>query len=149
MPDAPAPLAPQHWSIGQVAQRTGLSDHALRFYERQGLLLHPVQRGPDGRRAYSDSDLDWLDLCIKLRSSGMPLADIRRYTELVRRGPGNEQQRLDVMRHHQHRVVAQLAELNACLELITLKVKLYQESATEAARDQPVRGAAHNQTDAI
>jgi DNA-binding transcriptional MerR regulator len=93
IPDAPAPLGPQHWSIGQVAKRTGLSDHALRFYERQGLLLHPVQRGPDGRRTYSDSDLDWLDLCIKLRSSGMPLADIRRYTELVRRGPGNEQQR--------------------------------------------------------
>jgi DNA-binding transcriptional MerR regulator len=149
MPDAPAPLRPQLQSIGQVAKRTGLSDHTLRFYERQGLLLHPVRRGPDGRRAYSDNDLDWLDLCIKLRSSGMPLADIRRYTELVRRGPGNEQQRLDVMRQHQQRVAAQIAELSACLELITLKVQLYQGTATEAARDQPVRGPAHNQADAI
>jgi DNA-binding transcriptional MerR regulator len=135
MSQPPAAQASQHWSIGQAAQRTGLSVHALRFYERQGLLLDPVQRGPDGRRAYSESDLEWLDLCIKLRSSGMPLADIRRYTELVRRGPGNEQQRLDVMRQHQQRVVAQMADLNACLELITLKVKLYQGSAAKGTAD--------------
>ncbi|HTX81197.1 MAG TPA: MerR family transcriptional regulator [Streptosporangiaceae bacterium] len=68
--------------------------HALRFYEREGMLASPVQRDPDGHRAYSEQDLEWLDLCIKLRSSGMPLAAIGRYAELVRQGEGNEQDRL-------------------------------------------------------
>jgi hypothetical protein len=45
-------------SIGQVAEHTGLSVHALRFYEREGLLVTPVQRGSDGHRAYSEWDLD-------------------------------------------------------------------------------------------
>jgi DNA-binding transcriptional MerR regulator len=62
---------PEH---GQAAERTGLSAHALRFYEREGLLAAPVQRTADGRRAYSEPDLEWLELCVKLRSSGMPLA---------------------------------------------------------------------------
>jgi len=96
------------------------------------LLLNPVQRGSDGRRIYSDDDLEWLDLCIKLRSSGMPLADIRRYAGLVRSGSGNETARLNVLTDHERRVVEQIGQLNACLELIRLKVRLYQESAPEA-----------------
>ncbi len=122
-------------TIGQVAERTGLSVHALRFYEREGLLASAVQRTPDGRRAYTEDDLEWLDLCIKLRSSGMPLAAIRGYTELVRQGPGNETDRLAILRQHQQRITAQLAALNACLELITFKVKVYEESLAEGAAD--------------
>ncbi|MGW5188999.1 MerR family transcriptional regulator [Kribbella sp. NPDC004138] len=59
-------------SIGQVAERTGLSVHALRFYEREGLLADPVRRESNGRRVYSEDDVDWLTMCIKFRSSGMP-----------------------------------------------------------------------------
>jgi hypothetical protein len=39
MPD-PSPSL----TIGQVAERTGLSVHALRFYEREGVLVDPVRR---------------------------------------------------------------------------------------------------------
>jgi len=92
MPHTPSPQAEPPLSIGKAAERTGLSVHALRFYEREGLLASPVQRSPDGRRAYSEQDLEWLDLCIKLRSSAMPLAAIRHYAELVRQGEGNERE---------------------------------------------------------
>jgi len=118
-----------------VSQRTGLSVHALRFYEREGLLASTVQRTADGRRRYSEQDLEWLDLCVKLRSSGMPLAAIRRYAELVRQGPGNEEDRLTVLREHQQRVTAQIAALTACLEMITFKVKMYQEALATGATD--------------
>jgi hypothetical protein len=37
--------------IGQVAEQTGLSVHALRFYEREGLLAEPVRRGGSCRGA--------------------------------------------------------------------------------------------------
>lgn len=130
-----APSSEPHLSIGQVAQRTGLSVHALRFYEREGLLASPVERTADGRRSYRERDLEWLDLCVKLRSSGMPLAAIRRYTELVREGPGNEKERLDLLREHQQRVSDQIAALSTCLELITFKVNLYQDSVTADASD--------------
>ena len=46
--------------IGQAAERTGLSVHALRFYEREGLLVTPVHRGADGRRVYSESRAEGL-----------------------------------------------------------------------------------------
>jgi DNA-binding transcriptional MerR regulator len=118
----------QGLSIGQVAEHTGLSVHALRFYEREGILADPVRRGVGGRRVYSEHDIDWLAVCIKLRASGMPLPAIRQYAELVREGSGNEQERLAIMRRHRERVVAQLAELGECLNLISQKIEVYEGS---------------------
>nr|WP_296071028.1 MerR family transcriptional regulator [uncultured Actinoplanes sp.] len=125
-------------SIGQVAERTGLSVHALRFYEHEGLFVNPVRRGPGGRRVYSDHDVDWLTVCIILRASGMPLPALRRYADLVREGAGNEEERLELMREHQANVTTQIGKLNECLDLINFKVGVYedildQDNATVAA----------------
>jgi len=117
-------------SIGEVAALTGLSVHALRFYESSGILADPVRRGPGGRRVYGEHDIEWLAVCIKLRASGMPLPAIREYTELVREGAGNERERLAIMRRHRDRVIAQIAELNECLNLITDKIEVYEGSLT-------------------
>ncbi len=37
------------WTIGEAAEKCGLSQHTLRWYERSG-LLPPIERGSDGRR---------------------------------------------------------------------------------------------------
>jgi DNA-binding transcriptional MerR regulator len=119
-------------SIGEVARRTGLTVHALRFYEREGLLLtQHVARGTSGHRRYSEQEVYWLRICIKLRRSGMPLAKIRRFAELVREGPGNEQQRLELLREQQRHVESQLAELEECLRIINRKVGIYEEHLAE------------------
>ena len=122
----------QELSIGDVARRTGLSVHALRFYEREGLLLSQhVARGTGGHRRYGPEDVRWLGICTKLRRSGMPLAEIRRFAELVREGPGNEQQRLELLREQQRRVESQLAELEECLRIISRKVGVYEEHVAD------------------
>ncbi|MCW2905980.1 MAG: putative merR-family transciptional regulator, partial [Actinomycetia bacterium] len=43
-----------------------MSQHTLRWYERIG-LLNRVARTADGRRRYSDADLDWILLLSRLR----------------------------------------------------------------------------------
>jgi DNA-binding transcriptional MerR regulator len=72
-----------------------------------------------------------LGICIKLRRSGMPLAEIRRFAELVREGPGNEEQRLELLREQQRRVENQLAELQDCLQIITRKVGVYEQHVAD------------------
>jgi DNA-binding transcriptional MerR regulator len=114
-------------SIGQVAGRTGLSVHALRFYEREGILATTVHRDSGGRRRYTEDDVDWLTLCMVLRESGMPLPEIRRYTELVRQGAGNEPERLVLLRAQQDRIAAQMAQLNRSLDLIRFKIGVYED----------------------
>jgi DNA-binding transcriptional MerR regulator len=128
-------------SIGEVAQRTGLSVHALRFYEREGVLAHPIRRGPGGRRVYGEQDVEWLRLCIVLRASGMPLPAMRRYTELVRLGDGNEEERLALLRRHQENVIAQIGRLTECLDLIGYKVGVYEDYLDQVAADRPHRAS--------
>ncbi|WP_377267823.1 MerR family transcriptional regulator [Peterkaempfera sp. SMS 1(5)a] len=123
-------------SIGQVAELTGLSVHALRFYEREGILLSgPVRRSPGGRRVYTEDDVDWLNLCIVLRASGMPLPAIRRYTELARDGAGTEHERLALLHEHEDRVVGQITELTRCLDLIRYKVAVYEDLVEAGAAE--------------
>jgi DNA-binding transcriptional MerR regulator len=120
-------------SIGEVSERTGLSVHALRFYEREGLLVSPIHRDTGGRRVYSRDDVDWMTVCVILRASGMPLPAIRRYTELVRAGEGNEPERLVLLREHRERVVDQMDQFGKCLDLINFKIGVYEDVLDQLA----------------
>jgi DNA-binding transcriptional MerR regulator len=131
-------------SIGQVAERTGLSVHTLRFYESEGMLANSVRRGSNGRRIYTEDDVEWLDICSSFRASGMPLTAIRRYADLVREGAGNEEDRLTLLRHHEADVNAQIEALNQCLELIRYKVKIYEDCLADGTADQLWTGSAQS-----
>jgi DNA-binding transcriptional MerR regulator len=113
--------------IGQVAERTGLSVHAIRFYEKEGLLATSVRRDRGGRRVFTEDDVDWLTLCTILRGAGMPLEEIRQYTRLVRAGDGTEAERLDLLRRHEQRLDEQQAQLDRCRDLIRFKVGVYED----------------------
>lgn len=113
-------------SIAEAAEQTGLTADTLRYYERDGLMLRSVPRATSGHRQYADDDIDWIRLITKLRSTGMPIRDVRRYTDLVRAGHGNEQERLDLLRAHRQVVLARLAEVQEHLGAIDFKIDLYE-----------------------
>ena len=113
------------YSIAETAELTGLTMHTLRYYERDGLMLRGVGRTASGHRRYSDRDLHWIDLISRLRSTGMPIRDVRRYAELVRSGDGNEAERLALLRDHRQQVLAQLAEVTEHLGAIDRKIGIY------------------------
>ncbi|MCZ4559913.1 MerR family transcriptional regulator [Rhodococcus sp. IEGM 1401] len=115
------------YTIGEVAKAVGLSVHALRFYERKGLLLGSVERTASGRRRYSQIDIDWLRVCTRLRESRMPLADLERFAVLVRDGAGNEADRLALLSTHRARIDAQIAELEQAREIIAWKTDVYEQ----------------------
>ena len=118
------------WTIGEAAEKCGLSQHTLRWYERIGLLAR-IERGGDGRRRFSDADLDWLSLLAKLRATGMPVREMRRYAELVRSGAGH-QERVELLRRHRDQVRRDLAAQRECLKLLDAKITYYGSCAAEA-----------------
>ena len=117
-------------TIAEVSERTGLSPHTLRYYERDGLMLHDVDRTPSGRREYTEQDVTGLLMVAKLRATGMPVREVRRYAELVRTGSGNERERLAILEAHRERVLAQLAEITENLNAVEAKIGFYREALT-------------------
>jgi DNA-binding transcriptional MerR regulator len=123
-------------SIGEVSALTGLTTHTLRFYEQEGLFAAPVRRNAAGRRVFTAAEVEWLRVCTKLRSSGMPLPEIRHYAELVLDGPGNEAERLEILRRHEAKVQQQLADLQDALDIIHRKVEIYARHLTDGTAGQ-------------
>jgi DNA-binding transcriptional MerR regulator len=111
------------WTTREAAEKCGLTQYTLRWYERIG-LLERVERTADGRRRFSDGDLDWLMLLSKLRATGMPVRDMLGYAELVRSG-AREQERIDLLRVHRERVRQALLEQQECLNLLDIKIGNY------------------------
>ena len=75
------PATEPRYQIGEVAQRTGLTQRTLRFYEEKGLLT-PADRMEGGFRLYSDADVGRVDLIKKLQDLlGFTLAEIKEMVE--------------------------------------------------------------------
>lgn len=113
------------YSIAEVAERTDLTQHTLRYYERDDLLLGPVARDSAGRRSYDEADLRWIVLLTRLRSTGMPIRDVRRYAELARAGRDTEAERLALLTAHRSAVLTQIAEATEHLRAIEDKIAVY------------------------
>ena len=120
-------------SIAEAAEHTGLTAHTLRYYERDGLLLHAVDRAPSGHRRYTDEDLRWIEMVTRLRSTGMPIRDVRRYAALVRQGDGTEPERLALLLAHREVVERQLAEVASHLRAIDHKIAIYEHRVDPSA----------------
>ena len=120
-------------SIGELARRTGRSVHTIRWYEAQG-LVPGVVRDAGGRRQYTERHVDWFGLLARLKSTGMPVAEMQRYARLIASGRQGIPAQTQLLRLHREKVAAQLAELGEALALIDAKLTDYEAWRTTGKR---------------
>ncbi|MGY5034153.1 MerR family transcriptional regulator [Streptomyces sp. 900116325] len=125
LPDVSVEVPPDGLPIGEAAAVCGLSVDTLRYYEREGLTLHPAPRSSSGRRRYGTSDLAWLAGLVMLRETGMPIADIRRYAALTRR-QGTDVERLQILEQHRRAVIESMEQTRKHLAAIDRKIAAYR-----------------------
>ncbi|MCI4061746.1 MerR family transcriptional regulator [Micromonospora sp. R77] len=119
-------------TVGEAAERVGLTTYTLRWYEQEGLVA-PVGRDSAGRRRYTEGDVNWLVLLTRLRRTGMPVRDMRRYAELARQGDRTIGARRALFEAHRARVLARIAELEGDLEVLDYKIDVYRRAEEERA----------------
>jgi DNA-binding transcriptional MerR regulator len=73
----------QTLQIGQVAQKTGLSVDAIRFYEKSGLVPQPA-RTHAGYRLYRQQEVADLEFIQKAQQLGFSLKEIRELFSIQR-----------------------------------------------------------------
>jgi DNA-binding transcriptional MerR regulator len=117
---------PTQITIAEAAERSGLSAHTLRYYERIG-LIHPVGRGQNGHRRYGRGDIEWLEFLIKLRTTDMPIRQMVEYAELVREGPQTASRRRAMLETHRDALRERIAELEETAGVIDHKIETYTE----------------------
>jgi DNA-binding transcriptional MerR regulator len=120
-------------SIAAVAERTGVTAHTLRYYERIGLVAVP--RDEAGRRDYTEAELARITFITRLRLTAMPIRDIKAYFALVDAGPGNEDQRRALLERHRDRVKERIVDLEGALAVVEYKIAGYCGAAPTPVKD--------------
>lgn len=118
------------YTIHEVCERTGLTAHTLRYYEKEGLLPN-VRRSQGGFRQYSEEDLEALGLICCLKNTGMPLSDIAQFMALTREGDQTLRQRCALLKRHQAVVLERMSEMERHLEKVTHKLEHFSRKLSE------------------
>ena len=119
------------WDIATTADRLGVSVHTLRYYERIGLVR--VDRDASGHRHYDAASVRRLVFLTRMRTSGMPIRDLRRYIELVEAGRDTVPERLALLTEHRDDLRARIDELRLALAATEYKIAAYTRELEEQA----------------
>ena len=117
-------------TIGEVAEKLGVTAHTLRFYDKEGLLPF-VDKTASGVRIFKESDFEWLSVIECLKQTGMQLKDIKQYIDWCMEGDATIRQRFDMFVERKAATQHQIATLQKALEKIEYKC-WYYETALKA-----------------
>jgi DNA-binding transcriptional MerR regulator len=123
------------YSIHEVCERTGLSAHTLRYYEKEKLLPN-VRRSPGGFRQYTEEDMEALGMICCLKNTGMSLQDISRFMTLAREGDQTLRERCELLKKHRDTVLKRMEEMQRYLDKVTWKVNFFTEKLAEYERSK-------------
>lgn len=112
-----------NYSIGAFAKRMGVSADTLRYYEKEQLIRPERQQG---RRVYTETDVNWVEFIMRLKETGMPIKRIAAYAKLRYRGKATVPERLAILRDHRRYVLAEKHKIEQNLARLDAKIKLYK-----------------------
>lgn len=112
--------------IAEISELTGLTKDTLRWYERAG-IIPDVPRGSDGRRRYDDRMVGLLQLLVRLRRTGMPVAQVRSFLAMLDEGAASHGRRKALLAEHRGRLLEQMRQIQADLDAVDAKIGHYDE----------------------
>ncbi|MBO1511479.1 MerR family transcriptional regulator [Metabacillus bambusae] len=121
------------YSISEVAKELNLTVYTLRYYDKEGLMPF-VERTSNGTRLFKESDIGALKVIECLKSTGMPIKEIKNFIDWCSDGDSTLQQRNDMFMERKAIVEAQMEELKKTMELIEHKC-LYYKTALDAGTE--------------
>ncbi len=114
--------------IAELESRTGFGRHALRFYEREGLLVG-VCRGANNYRDYPESAVKDATLLQQLQSLGFSLQEIREVLNAMRAKSIDCAQGARLMAEKRTAVEAQIANLRKVSKILMREQQRLEDRA--------------------
>lgn len=115
------------YTISEIAQKSGISPSTLRYYDKRGLLPF-VDRDKNGRRAFKDNDLNFLEVIECMKKSGLTIEQIRSFIDLCMQGDMTLHQRYDFLDHEEHTLINKIQVLQKQLDFLRYKKWYYKTS---------------------
>ncbi|MGT2832852.1 MerR family transcriptional regulator [Streptococcus halotolerans] len=110
-------------TIKDISEMIGISAHAIRFYEKEGMVEIP--RNSRGIRQFDDASISRLKAIVHYRRVGMSLEDIRRILAEYH----NHALSTELLEKTQLELEKQIAELQETHRYLMAKIKIHRRLA--------------------
>ena len=124
------------YTIGQVADMTGLSVSTLRYYDKEGLFPGIKRKG--SIRQFGDDELEALRVIECLKASGLEIKDIRQFMDWIRQGVSTYPQRKQLFEERRAAVEAEMARLQKSLDMLSFKCWYYETALADGSEERLV-----------
>lgn len=112
------------YKIGEISKITNLTIDTLRYYEKEGLIT--PARDQNNIRMYSDSNIRWIQFIKKLKQTGMPLKNIKEYSNLRDQGDSTINERLSLLYEQKQRLEQNSKQLEEHILFLNNKIDIYK-----------------------
>ncbi|MDF2941151.1 MAG: MerR family transcriptional regulator [Herbinix sp.] len=112
------------FTVKQLSDKYNISVHTIRFYDDQG-LFPDVTRDLHGTRLFTEAHLEWINLVLCLRNTGMSIADIKHFVELCKLGDSTNLERYNIIITQKKKAEEDLKEMQKRLEVLSHKENYY------------------------
>ena len=123
------------YSIGEFSKVTGLGIHTLRYYEHENLII-PL-RNASNRRRYSEKDIAWISFIKRLKATGMPIKEIKKYAVLRAKGDVTLSERMEMLIQHRQSLNEQIRQLQEHEAMLDEKIAFYRQEIEGHQEDTP------------
>ncbi|WP_300119151.1 MerR family transcriptional regulator [uncultured Enterococcus sp.] len=113
------------YTISEVSEKYQISSSTLRYYERIGLLPN-IPRQANGNRYFTDQLLNWLEMIICLRHSGVPIEKLIEYAKLIQKGDDTIATREALLREQLAELYQKKVNLQRSIQRLEDKIALYE-----------------------
>ncbi|MBS6643379.1 MAG: MerR family transcriptional regulator [Clostridiaceae bacterium] len=122
------------YTIGDIAQKIGLTPSTLRYYDKEGLLPF-VDRTESGIRRFKDSDMEWFSIIECLKNTGMSIKEIKTFIDWCMEGDVSLDKRYEMFLERKKETEKQIKLLQKSLDIINYKC-WYYKTALEAGTEK-------------
>ena len=123
------------YSIGEFSKVTGLGIHTLRYYEHEGLII-PL-RNSSNRRRYSEKDIAWIAFIKRLKATGMPIKEIKKYAALRANGDATLSERMEMLMQHRQSLNERIRQLQEHEAMLDEKIAFYRQEIACRRESEP------------
>lgn len=114
------------YTVKEIAEKMGMTEHTIRFYTDQGLL--PCTRDQNNRRVFDEESLSWLRGIRCLRKCGVSIGGIRIYSDLCLSGsPDALEKRYQFIKEQRALAYRHLKEAQELADYMDAKVRHYED----------------------
>ena len=114
-----------NYTIGEVSSMLNISISTLRYYDKEG-LLPMVNRTSGNIRVFNDADIECLKMIECLKTTGMPLKEIKLYFKQCQIGDTTINDRYELFLRQKEKTEHQIELLQNSLTRINFKCEYYR-----------------------